>query len=148
VSGEPRWALSLLLPEPDQLLRLSQYRRDHPGLAIRAGLGFWQAQIPQRDGELVITATSSGNCSTNSMPSPLGPNTASRRARGAIAESAASRWPSGIKETGVVPRLADRRYLRTSPACRTALGNSPSPSPVPPASGRPDGRQPRRPPSP
>ena len=55
MTGPPRWALSLLLDETDQLLRLSQYRLDHPGVAIRAGLGYWQAQIPQRDGELIIT---------------------------------------------------------------------------------------------
>jgi hypothetical protein len=55
VSGPPDWALSLLLDETDQLLRLSQFRRGHPGVVIRAGLGFWQAQIPQRDGELIIT---------------------------------------------------------------------------------------------
>jgi len=55
VTGEPRWALSLLPAEPDQVLRLSQYRRDHPGVTIRAGLGFWQAQIPQHNGEMIIT---------------------------------------------------------------------------------------------
>jgi hypothetical protein len=55
VTGEPRWALSLLPAEPDQVLRRSQYRRDHPGVTIRAGLGFWQAQIPQHNGEMIIT---------------------------------------------------------------------------------------------
>jgi len=55
VTGPPRRALSLLPGEPDQVLRLNQYRREHPGVAIRAGLGYWQAQIPQRDGEMIIT---------------------------------------------------------------------------------------------
>ncbi len=50
-----RRALSLLLGEPDQVIRLDQYRRDHPGTVIFAGQGYWQAQIPQPDGETVIT---------------------------------------------------------------------------------------------
>lgn len=55
MTGPPRWALSLLPDKPDQVLRLDQYRRDHPGVAINAGLGFWQAQIPQHNGEMIIT---------------------------------------------------------------------------------------------
>jgi len=55
VSGPPRRALSLLPDEPDQVLRLNRYRRDHPGVAINAGPGFWQAQIPQHNGEQIIT---------------------------------------------------------------------------------------------
>lgn len=55
MNGKPRRALFLAPEEPDQVLRLNQYRRDHPGVAINAGLGYWQAQIPQRNGEQIIT---------------------------------------------------------------------------------------------
>jgi hypothetical protein len=50
-----RSALSLVADEPDQVLRLDQFRRDHPGVAIGAGDGWWQARIPEPDGERVIT---------------------------------------------------------------------------------------------
>ena len=49
---------SLLQPvpgEPDQILRLDQFRRDHAGVMIGAGHGWWQALIPEPDGERVIT---------------------------------------------------------------------------------------------
>ena len=55
MNGRPRRALFLAPDDLDQVLRLSQYRRDHPGVAICAGPGYWQAQIPQRDGEQIIT---------------------------------------------------------------------------------------------
>ena len=41
--------------EPDQILRLDQFRRDHAGVTIGAGHGWWQALIPEPDGERVIT---------------------------------------------------------------------------------------------
>jgi len=55
VTGPARPALSLVPDELDQVLRLNQYRRDHPGVTICAGQGYWQAQILQRNGEIVIT---------------------------------------------------------------------------------------------
>lgn len=55
MTGPARRPLSLLPGDADQVLRLSQYRSDHPGVAICAGLGYWQAQIPQHDGEMIIT---------------------------------------------------------------------------------------------
>jgi len=56
VSGPPRPALFLLEPgDQDQVPRLNRFRQDHPGIAIRAGLGYWQAQLPEPNGELVIT---------------------------------------------------------------------------------------------
>ena len=47
--------LSLVPPEPDQVPRLNQFRRAHPGITICAGPGYWQAQIPEPAGEQVIT---------------------------------------------------------------------------------------------
>jgi hypothetical protein len=45
-----------MAPEgPDQLLRLNQFRRARPGIAIHAGSGYWQAQIPEPDDEQIIT---------------------------------------------------------------------------------------------
>ena len=55
MNGPARPRLSLLPEELDQVLRLNQYRRDHPGVVIGAGPGYWQALIPQRNGEIVIT---------------------------------------------------------------------------------------------
>ena len=55
MNGPPRRAPFLLPDQLDQVLRLNQYRRDHPAVAIRAGHGYWQAQIPQPDGEIIIT---------------------------------------------------------------------------------------------
>jgi hypothetical protein len=56
VSGPARPALFLLEPgDQDQVPRLTRFRQDHPGIAIRAGLGYWQAQLPEPSGETVIT---------------------------------------------------------------------------------------------
>ncbi len=55
MNGPARRPLSLVPGDLDQVLRLNQYRRDHPGVTICAGHGYWQAQIPQRNGETVIT---------------------------------------------------------------------------------------------
>jgi len=41
--------------EPGQILRLDQFRRDHADVTIGAGNGWWQALIPEPDGERVIT---------------------------------------------------------------------------------------------
>jgi len=41
--------------DPDQVPRLHQFRLDHPDVAIAAGNGWWQARIPEPDGELIIT---------------------------------------------------------------------------------------------
>jgi hypothetical protein len=41
--------------EPDQIPRLDQFRRDHASVSIGAGHGWWQALIPEPDGERVIT---------------------------------------------------------------------------------------------
>ncbi len=55
MTGPHRPRLSLMPDELDQVLRLNRYRRDHPGVTVCAGPGYWQAQIPQRNGETVIT---------------------------------------------------------------------------------------------
>lgn len=47
--------LSLVRDEPDQVLRLARFRDEHPGVLVREGLGYWQAQIPEPAGETVLT---------------------------------------------------------------------------------------------
>jgi hypothetical protein len=42
--------------EPDQVLRLTRFRREHPDVIIGdGGFGTWQARIPESHGETVIT---------------------------------------------------------------------------------------------
>jgi hypothetical protein len=54
VSGPVR--LGLAPDEPDQVLRLQQFRRDHPEVIIGdGGFGTMQARIPKENGEIVIT---------------------------------------------------------------------------------------------
>jgi hypothetical protein len=55
VSGPRRPALFLEPGDQDQLPRLNRFRQEHPGVAIRAGLGYWQAQLPEPNGETVVT---------------------------------------------------------------------------------------------
>jgi len=50
-----RLTLRAVPGEPEQVPRLHQLRHDHPDVAIVAGTGWWQARIPEPDGELVIT---------------------------------------------------------------------------------------------
>jgi hypothetical protein len=38
-----------------KLQRLSRFRQDHPGVTIGAGNGWWQARIPEPNGEIVTT---------------------------------------------------------------------------------------------
>ncbi|HEX2823455.1 MAG TPA: hypothetical protein VHO07_25340 [Streptosporangiaceae bacterium] len=45
----------LVPDELDQVLRLSRFRQDHPSVTIGAGDGWWQAQIPEPNGERVTT---------------------------------------------------------------------------------------------
>jgi hypothetical protein len=37
------------------VLRLNQFREDHPAVVIGAGNGWWQALIPEPNGEIVTT---------------------------------------------------------------------------------------------
>ena len=55
MNGLTRPALSPVPDEPDRVPRLNQFRRDHPGVAIHAGQGYWQALIPEPTGETIIT---------------------------------------------------------------------------------------------
>jgi hypothetical protein len=41
--------------EYDQVLRLDRFRQDHPAIVVGAGNGWWQAVIPEPDGEIVTT---------------------------------------------------------------------------------------------
>lgn len=48
--------LSLLPDEPDQVLRLRDFRAAHPEVIIGpGGFGTWQARIPEANGETVTT---------------------------------------------------------------------------------------------
>lgn len=45
-----------LVPEEfEQVIRLARFRQAHPGVMVGAGRGWWQAVIPEPDGEQVIT---------------------------------------------------------------------------------------------
>jgi hypothetical protein len=41
--------------DADQVPRLDRFKAAHPGVVIHAGEGYWQARIPEQDGETVIT---------------------------------------------------------------------------------------------
>ena len=48
--------LGIASDEPDQVLRLTRFRREHLDVIIGdGGFGTWQARIPQSQGEAVIT---------------------------------------------------------------------------------------------
>ena len=47
--------LRLAPDESDQLPRLGRFRQRHPGVVIGAGQGWWQARIPEPNGEIVTT---------------------------------------------------------------------------------------------
>lgn len=54
--GPVRPALRLVPDEPDQVLRLQEFRATHPEVIIGEGeFGTWQARIPEPNGETVIT---------------------------------------------------------------------------------------------
>jgi hypothetical protein len=55
VTGHARSPLFLVPDDQDQVGRLNQFRAGHPSIKIHAGQGYWQAQIPQHNGEQVIT---------------------------------------------------------------------------------------------
>ena len=48
-------SLRLMPDDWEQLLRLGQFRQCHPGVVIGAGEGWWQARIPEPQGEIVTT---------------------------------------------------------------------------------------------
>jgi hypothetical protein len=50
----PPW-LTSMQDELDQKPRLARFRKQHHGVLIREGSGFWQAVIPEPSGETVIT---------------------------------------------------------------------------------------------
>jgi hypothetical protein len=50
----PPW-LTSMQDELDQKPRLGRFRKQHPGVLIGEGSGFWQAVIPEPSGETVIT---------------------------------------------------------------------------------------------
>jgi hypothetical protein len=50
-----RPALRTIPDEPDQVPRLDRFREEHPGIAVGAGVGYWQACLPEDNGMTVIT---------------------------------------------------------------------------------------------
>ena len=55
MDGLSRPALRLVSVKPDQVMRLARFREAHPSVVIGAGRGWWQAVIPEANGEQVIT---------------------------------------------------------------------------------------------
>ena len=55
MSGPARPPLFLARGDQDQVPRLNLFRHDHPQIAIHPGPGYWQAQLPEPDGEQVVT---------------------------------------------------------------------------------------------
>ena len=55
LGGIRRPVLRIVPDEPDQVPRLAAFRAAHPGVVVGAGPGFWQAVIPEADGERVVT---------------------------------------------------------------------------------------------
>jgi len=47
--------LRLVADEYDQVLRVDRFRRDDPAVIVGVGNGWWQAVIPEPDGEIVTT---------------------------------------------------------------------------------------------
>jgi hypothetical protein len=41
-------------PAPEHVMRLARFRQAHPGVMVGAGRGWWQAVIPEPNGEQVI----------------------------------------------------------------------------------------------
>lgn len=53
-SRQRRPALWMAPDEPDQVLRLMQFRREHPDVVIGTDeFGTWQGRIPEPNGEMV-----------------------------------------------------------------------------------------------
>ena len=57
-----RPALWMAPDEPDQVLRLMQFRKEHPDMVIGTDeFGTWQARIPNQTGRLSSTGTGSAS---------------------------------------------------------------------------------------
>jgi hypothetical protein len=54
-TGPTQPGLRLVPDEPDQVRRLHRFRDEHPHIAIGAGAGYWQAVVPEINGEAVLT---------------------------------------------------------------------------------------------
>jgi len=55
MDGHARPARRLVPDELEQDMRLARFRQARPGVMVGAGRGWWQAVIPQANGEQVIT---------------------------------------------------------------------------------------------
>jgi hypothetical protein len=55
MDGHALPARRLVPDELEQVMRLGRFRQAHPGVMVGAGRGWWQAVIPEPNGEQVIT---------------------------------------------------------------------------------------------
>jgi len=55
MDGHTRPARRLVPDELEQVMHLARFRQAHPGVMVGAGRGWWQAVIPELNGEEVIT---------------------------------------------------------------------------------------------
>lgn len=55
MTGLTRPMLYTVPDEPGQRFRMAAFAEAHPAVMIRAGTGYWQARIPESNGETIIT---------------------------------------------------------------------------------------------
>jgi len=55
VSTPSRPVLRIVRDEPDQEARLSRFFEQHPDVTFTKGYGWWQACLPEPNGETIIT---------------------------------------------------------------------------------------------
>jgi len=55
MDGHTRPARRLVPDELEQVMHLARFRQAHPGVMVGAGRGWWQAVIPELNGEQLIT---------------------------------------------------------------------------------------------
>jgi len=60
IDGHARPARRLVPDELEQVMRLARFCQAHPGVMVGAGRGWWQAVIPETNGEQVITSYTLG----------------------------------------------------------------------------------------
>jgi hypothetical protein len=48
-------AIRLTHEDHATLVRLERFQREHPGIEVHSGLGYWQAIIPEDTGSTIVT---------------------------------------------------------------------------------------------
>ena len=61
MNGHAHPARRLAPDELEQVMRLARFRQAHPAVMVGAGRGWWQAVIPEPNGEQVITRYTLGH---------------------------------------------------------------------------------------